>query len=91
MANANRNTAVADDVIPVNPCRVRGAGEAKRARTIEPASLAELEAIVHGMPSRYKLMALLAAWCAMRFGELAELTGSSGRRPACRITTIHAR
>ena len=75
---ASRNTAVADDVIPVNPCRVRGAGQAKRARTIEPASLAELEAIVHGMPSRYKLMALLAAWCAMRFGDLERAHGFIG-------------
>jgi integrase len=60
-------------VIPVNPCQVRGAGQAKRARNIEPASLAELEAIVQAIPGRYKLMVLLAAWCALRFGELAEL------------------
>ena len=25
------------------------------------------------MPKRLRLMVLLAAWCAMRFGELAEL------------------
>ena len=25
------------------------------------------------MPERYRLMTLLAAWCALRFGELAEL------------------
>jgi integrase len=67
------NTAVADDVIPVNPCRVRGAGQAKRARTIRAASLGELEALVKALPERYRLMALLAAWCALRFGELAEL------------------
>ena len=66
-------TAVADDVIGSNPCRVRGAGSARRARQIRPASLAELEAIVTAMPPRYRLMVLLAAWCALRFGELAEL------------------
>jgi integrase len=70
------NTALADDMIPANPCRVRGAGQSKRARTIEPASLAELEAIVKAMPERYRLMVLLAAWCALRFGELAELRRS---------------
>ena len=32
-----------------------------------------METIVDALPDRYKLMALLAAWCAMRFGELAEL------------------
>jgi integrase len=67
------NTAVADDVIAANPCRVRGAGASKRARQIRPASLAELEAIVTAMPPRYRLMVLLAAWCALRFGELAEM------------------
>jgi integrase len=66
-------TAVADDLIAVNPCRVRGAGSAKRARQIRPATLAELEAIVTNMPPRYRLMVLLAAWCTLRFGELAEL------------------
>ena len=67
------NTAVADDLIAVSPCRVRGAGSAKRAKQIRPATLAELEAIVTAMPRRYRLMVLLAAWCSMRFGELAEL------------------
>jgi integrase len=67
------NTALADDVIASNPCRVRGAGSSKRVRRIEAASLAELEAIVTAMPPRYRLMVLLAAWCALRFGELAEL------------------
>jgi integrase len=69
-------TALADDLIPANPCRVRGAGQAKRARQIKPASLAELETLVTAMPARYRLMVLLAAWCAMRFGELAELRRS---------------
>jgi integrase len=67
------NTAVADDLIAVNPCRVRGAGNAKRARQIHPATIGELSQICDNMPSRYRLMVLLAAWCAMRFGELAEL------------------
>ena len=69
-------TAVEDDLIPANPCRIRGAGQAKRARKIIPASLAELEALTLAMPARYRLMVLLAAWCALRFGELAELRRS---------------
>jgi integrase len=66
-------TAADDDVIAVNPCAIRGAGQSKRARKIRPASLAELETLVKALPERYRLMALLAAWCALRFGELAEL------------------
>jgi len=69
-------TAVADEAIVASPCRVRGAGSVKRARTIRPATLAELEAVVKALPERYRLMALLAAWCALRFGELAELRRS---------------
>lgn len=67
------NTAIEDEIIGSNPCRVRGAGQSKRARKIEPATLPELEAIARAMPGRYRLMVLLAAWCALRFGELAEL------------------
>ena len=53
------------------PCRVRGVGSAKTVRDIRPATLTELEAPAAAMPPRYRLMVLLAAWCAMRFGELA--------------------
>lgn len=67
------NTAVADDMIPANPCRVRGAGSVKRAKKIRPASLPELETIVKAMPDRLRLLVLLAAWCALRLGELIEL------------------
>ncbi|WP_433174185.1 tyrosine-type recombinase/integrase [Actinoallomurus sp. CA-150999] len=70
------NTAVADDVISANPCRVRGAGQSKRAKKIRPATLAELETLVSALPARYRLMALFAAWCALRFGELTELRRS---------------
>jgi integrase len=69
-------TAVADDLIPANPCRVRGAGQARRAKQPRPASLGELETIAATVPSRYRLMILLASWCALRFGELAELRRS---------------
>ena len=66
-------TAVTDDVIATNPCRIRSAGVTRRARTIRPASLAELGAIVELMPDQYRAAVLLAAWCALRFGEVAEL------------------
>lgn len=66
-------TAVYDGEIPANPVHIRGAGNAKRVVKIEPASLDELEVLVGAMPDRYKAMTLLAAWCALRFGELTEL------------------
>jgi integrase len=62
--------------IAANPCRVRGGGSARLVKQIKPASLAELEALVSAMPERYRLMVLLASWCGLRFGELAELRRS---------------
>jgi integrase len=67
------NTAVSDDLLTANPCRIRGAGQSKRARKIKPATLEQLTAIVAAMPQRYRLLTLLAAWCGLRFGELVEL------------------
>lgn len=66
-------TAVSDGLLPVNPCHIRGAGTAKRIHKTEPLSLPELEGLVAAMPAKYRPMTLLAAWCALRFGELVEL------------------
>ncbi len=66
-------TAMTDDLRPDNPCRIRGAGVARKRHTTKVASLGELEVMVEVMPSRYRAMVLLAAWCGLRFGELAEL------------------
>lgn len=69
-------TAVDDDLLATNPCRVRGAGQARRVSRTEPATLEELAALIGALPQRYRLMALLASWCALRFGELIELRRS---------------
>jgi integrase len=66
-------SAVTDDLIPANPVHIRGAGNSKRVHQIKPASLAELEKIIAEAPDQYRLMILLASWCALRFGELTEL------------------
>jgi integrase len=70
-------TAVDDDLILANPCKIRGAGQVKRQTPEpEPATVAELAALVAAMPARYRLLILLAGWCAPRFGELTELRRS---------------
>jgi len=66
-------TAVTDEIIAANPCTIRGAGAAKRKVKIQPATLDELATIHDAMPERFRLAVLLSAWCALRFGELAEL------------------
>lgn len=63
-------------LIPYNPAGITGGGATNRAKQPRPASLTELETIATSMPDRYQLLVLLAAWCAMRFGELAELRRS---------------
>jgi integrase len=66
-------TAATDGMIPSNPCHIRGAGNSKRVHKIKPASIAELTALVDNLPDRYGMLIMLAAWCALRFGELTEL------------------
>lgn len=66
-------TAASDGKIAVNPCVIRGAGTARRIHKIRPASLDEIAAIAGEVPEPYRAMVLLAAWCALRFGELTEL------------------
>jgi len=66
-------TAVHDEHITANPAHIRGAGSTKRVHRIKPATLAELEQLVQAMPPRLRAMTLLASWCGLRFGELAEL------------------
>ena len=66
-------SAVDDEMIATNPCRIRGASQTRRQHRIEPATLEQLQTIIDNLPARYGLMILLASWCALRFGELTEL------------------
>lgn len=66
-------TAVSDGLIDSNPVHIRGAGSVARAKKVRPATPAELDLIVAGMPSKYRALVLLASWCALRFGEATEL------------------
>ena len=70
------NSAVDDELVSASPCRIRSGGASKREREVRPASLEELQAITESMPERYRAAVLLAAWCALRFGELTELRRS---------------
>jgi integrase len=67
------NTAVAEQVIIANPCVIRGASSSKTVHMSRPATLEELTIIAELMPERLRLAVLIAAWCGLRYGELAEL------------------
>ncbi len=68
------NEAVRQDIIAANPCKITGASVARRASKTKPASLDELKVLIAAMePPRLRPMLALAAWCALRYGELVEL------------------
>jgi integrase len=67
------NTAVADGLLLVSPCTVKGAGkEESESRWLPPVELA-LD-LADRIEPRYRLFVLLAAFCGLRMGELQGLT-----------------
>jgi integrase len=66
-------SAINDELIDSNPCRIVGAGSSKRVIKIRPATVEELSILTAAMPEPLRPMVLLASWCAMRFGETVEL------------------
>jgi len=81
-------TAVDDEIVAANPCRIRAAGSVRAAHEVRVATPPELSVLVAAMPERLRPMVLLAAWCGLRFGELTEL-----RRGDVDMTTgvVHVR
>ena len=82
------NTAMSQDLITSNPCRIRGASDSKRVHKVTPATLPEIATLVAEMPEQYRVMTLLAAWCGLRYGELAALRRND---IAAAGETIHVR
>lgn len=67
-------TAYSDDLIPGNPCRIRGAGQTPRSTTIEVPTAVEVHALADAMGSeKFRIMLLVSAWVGTRFGETTEL------------------
>jgi integrase len=65
-------TAVDDDLMRRNPCRIKGAGQDK-AEERPTATLDQVFGIAEAIQPRYRLMILLAAFAQLRFGELIAL------------------
>jgi integrase len=64
--------ATADSYIVKSPVAVKGAARERVAKRPIP-TVAEVDALASAVPERFKAMLLLAAWCALRFGEPAAL------------------
>jgi integrase len=66
-------TAVQDEVLDANPCRIRAAMQTKRRREIEILTPAEVDRLAAKMPAELRSSVTLAAWCGLRWGETSEL------------------
>ncbi|NKR79997.1 tyrosine-type recombinase/integrase [Rhodococcus hoagii] len=66
-------TAVADEVINANPCRIRAAMTTKRKRDITLLTADELHVLADEMPEALRAAVLLLGWCGLRSGEMKEL------------------
>jgi integrase len=66
-------TAVADEVLDANPCRIRAAMQTTRRRDIDILNPAEVDRLASKMPPRLRASVVLAAWCGLRWGETSEL------------------
>jgi integrase len=75
-------TAVADQMVRRNPCRIEGAGKEDSPER-EVVSLPVVFAIADALPVRYRAMALLATFVSMRWGELVGLRRENIDLGAC--------
>ncbi|MDZ7576619.1 MAG: tyrosine-type recombinase/integrase [Candidatus Nanopelagicales bacterium] len=65
-------TAVDDDLIERNPCRIRGAGvESPNERPV--LTTQQVFALADLMPARLRCMVLIATFASLRYGEVAAL------------------
>lgn len=66
-------TAVQDEVLDANPCRIRSAMATKRKRDVSVLTPAEVSKLAAKMPAELQASVTLAAWCGLRWGETSEL------------------
>lgn len=66
--------AVEDELIPSNPCKVKGGSKASTEVEVKAPTDAELQTIIDEMPEDLKHVVLIAAAAGLRWGEIAPLT-----------------
>lgn len=66
-------SALDEEAIAANPVRVPRGGSDPTVRRIEPATPEEVFAVADAIRPEWRMMILLAAYCALRFGEVAAL------------------
>lgn len=83
------NAALDDGLITANPCRIRGAG-VSHPTTRPIATPEEVQALAAAMPEHFAAAVDLAAWSALRAGELFALTRRHVDLDAATITVERA-
>jgi integrase len=66
-------TAVQDEMLDANPCRIRAAMSTSRKRDVDVLSPSQVDKLASKMPANLRASVLLAAWCGLRWGETSEL------------------
>lgn len=82
------NTAVDDELIRRNPCRIPGAG-LERAAERPTATVDQVFTLADTVPGRFRVLILLAAFTSLRYGELAALRRNDFD-PRCKTVTVRA-
>ncbi|MCT2281330.1 site-specific integrase [Micromonospora chalcea] len=88
LLHAVLSTAVDDELIRRNPCRIKGAGEHHTPER-PVATIAHVLDIASRVPARFRALVLLAAFTSLRYGELAALRRSD-LDPRCQTVTVRA-
>ncbi len=65
-------TAVEDELIPANPCRIKGGGSYVHDER-PTLSIPQVEELADTVPDKYRALVLVLAWCGLRLGEAVEL------------------
>jgi integrase len=67
-------TAIEEDGLrEASPCMVRGGGGKSKSADVVPPSLEQLIIIADSVQPRFRMMVLMSAWGALRWGEVTEL------------------
>jgi integrase len=82
-------TAVDDDLLRSNPCRIKGAGK-EEADERPTASIEQVFDLADAMGPRWRLMVLLGAFASLRPEELAELRRRSVDLDECSVRITQA-
>jgi integrase len=63
-------TAIDDEVLPQNPCKIKGAGDAQ-ATERPTLSLPQVQELTQAMSEHYRALVQLLVWSGIRIGEAA--------------------